>query len=85
MPTFIHKEGPDKIAAQTIGGVGVVVEDLKRITIKAVEAILGAEPHEAHLILHTAQHRIVRQPVFYLVMREVIRLAMCIANPYKQT
>src|SRR5690606_35275200 len=57
---FIDKQGPDKIAAQPIRAIRVAVENLERVPVIPVNAILRAEPHETHVIQGTAQHHIIR-------------------------
>ena len=64
----------DEIAANAARIVGVAAEYFKGITVKAVEAILGAKPEKAFFILQAADNGIVGKPVFYLEMPEIIEL-----------
>jgi hypothetical protein len=48
---------------------------LKEIAVEPVQAVPGAEPHKAILVLHAAQDAVIRQAILYLVMPEIIRLS----------
>ena len=51
-------------------------ENFKRIPVIAVQAVLGAEPHKAQLVLQTAGNAVIGQAIFHLKMSEIMRACM---------
>lgn len=61
----------NEIAADAATVIRVIPEYFKRIAIKPVQPILGAEPQKSFLILYRTYYCIVRQAVLHLVMPEI--------------
>ena len=55
--------------------LGVIPECFESIAIKAIQTIFCAKPKKAPAILQATNDGIVRQPVFHLVVPEIVRLA----------
>ena len=70
----IYKQRMNKIASNTARLIGIITEYLKTVSIKPVQAILGAEPQKSFSILYTADNSIIGKAVFYLVVTEIVRL-----------
>ena len=64
----------NKIAADAAVFIRIIPEYLKRIAIKPVKAVFGAEPQKSFLILNTTDDCIIWQSIFYLEMTEIIWL-----------
>src|ERR1044072_346113 len=67
---LVLKKGMDEIAPDTARILRVMAKYLESIAVKAVQAIFGAEPHKAPLVLQTTDNSVVRQAVLYLVVTE---------------
>lgn len=71
---FIFIQRLNEIVADAFRFIGVVAKDFKVVTVEAVQAIFCAEPKKAPFVLQAADHRVVREAIFYLVMLKGIGL-----------
>src|SRR6201999_973567 len=69
---IIHIKTVDEIVADAGTVFRIVAKHLEGISVEPIQSILRAEPKESLIVLYTRKHRIVRQPVLYLVVPEVI-------------
>ena len=76
----INRKGGDQIARQAAVILVSNIEDFEAVTVETIQAVFGAKPHEAVLILYAAKNRIIRQPIFNFIMPEVVGLRVCKAN-----
>ena len=73
----------NKIAANAAAITWFCSEDFKTIPVKPVKPVFCSKPKKPFFILHTANNGVVRKPVFYLEMPEIIRLR-CKQVAYEQ-
>ena len=80
----VHIKTMDEIIADAGAILRVVAEHLKGISVKTVQPILCAKPKKPLIVLNAGKHRVVRQPIFYLVVSEVIGLTRRTCGEEKQ-
>lgn len=71
---YVFIETMDEVAADAGAVVGIISKYFKSVSVKAIESILGTEPHESFFILQAADDGVVGEAVFDLEMSEIVGL-----------
>ena len=66
----------NKIAANTSSIIRRAPENFKGISVKPVKSVFCAKPKKAFFILQAAYRGIIGKAILYLVMPEIVRLAV---------
>ena len=82
---IVFQEISDEIVAQAPGIVHVVLVDDEGVTVIAVEAVAGGEPHETPAILQEVDHSVLGESIGSGEMseRQISRLRMAAVGGYR--